>query len=65
MFSPRTDIMSFHQTSTHFELENGHMLVAQLENGDGEVVESTLDLNAYIGNDDGKRPLFIQFIPEA
>lgn len=41
------------------------MLVAQLENGDGEVVESTLDLNAYIGNDDGKRPLFIQFIPEA
>lgn len=65
MFSLRIDIMSFHESATEFHLEEGHILVATLRNGDGEEVQSTLDLNDHIGNDNGKQPYFTQFIPEA
>jgi hypothetical protein len=49
--------MSFHLSAVSFELEDGHILKAVLHDSDGEEQESELDLNAYIGNNDGKLPL--------
>ncbi|CAI7678511.1 hypothetical protein N7533_003867 [Penicillium manginii] len=45
--------MSFHLSAVSFELEDGHILKAVLHDSDGEEQESELDLNAYIGNNDG------------
>ncbi|OGE57209.1 hypothetical protein PENARI_c002G06123 [Penicillium arizonense] len=45
--------MSFHESATHIELEDGHILKAVLRNEDGDEQESTLDLNTIIGNNDG------------
>lgn len=45
--------MSFHQSAASFELEDGHILKAVLRYGDEEEQDSELDLNAYIGNNDG------------
>ncbi|KAI8715248.1 CVNH domain-containing protein [Fusarium sp. LHS14.1] len=46
-------MVNFHLSSEDIELEDGHILVAKCGNGDGEMVESRLDLDYYIGNDDG------------
>ncbi|CAP96460.1 hypothetical protein E8E15_007939 [Penicillium rubens] len=45
--------MSFHETASHIELEDGHILKAVLRNEEGDEQESTLDLNDHIGNDNG------------
>ena len=50
------DNMSFHESATHIELEDGHILKAVLRNEDGDEQESILDLNRIIGNNDGKQP---------
>lgn len=50
------DNMSFHESATHIELEDGHILKAVLRNEDGDEQESSLDLNGIIGNNDGKQP---------
>jgi hypothetical protein len=47
------DAMSFHETASHIELEDGHILKAVLRNEEGDEQESTLDLNDHIGNDNG------------
>lgn len=47
------DTMSFHESSTDIELEDDHILKANLRNEDGDEQESTLDLNEFIGNDNG------------
>ncbi|KAJ5981429.1 hypothetical protein N7522_013850 [Penicillium canescens] len=47
------DNMSFHESATHIELEDGHILKAVLRNGEGDEQESILDLNSIIGNNDG------------
>ncbi|KZN89167.1 Cyanovirin-N-like protein [Penicillium chrysogenum] len=47
------DTMSFHETASHIELEDGHILKAVLRNEEGDEQESTLDLNDHIGNDNG------------
>ncbi|CAG7962333.1 unnamed protein product [Penicillium nalgiovense] len=47
------DTMSFHETASEIELEDGHILKAVLRNEDGDEQESTLDLNEHIGNDNG------------
>ncbi|KAM0233173.1 hypothetical protein ACHAPO_007250 [Fusarium lateritium] len=44
---------NFHESSENIWLENGHILHAECGNGEGDNVESTLDLDYYIGNDDG------------
>ncbi|CAG8263570.1 unnamed protein product [Penicillium nalgiovense] len=49
------DTMSFHETASEIELEDGHILKAVLRNEDGDEQESTLDLNEHIGNDNGIR----------
>ncbi|CAI7629395.1 hypothetical protein PCG10_008413 [Penicillium crustosum] len=46
--------MSFHESATHIELEDGHILKAVLRNEDGDEEESTIDLNDHIGNDNGQ-----------
>lgn len=44
---------NFHESSNNIWLEDGHILHAECGNGEGDYVESTLDLDYYIGNDDG------------
>ncbi|KAM0435854.1 hypothetical protein ACHAPT_002745 [Fusarium lateritium] len=46
-------MVNFHLSSEDIELEDGHILVAKCGNGDGDMVESRLDLDYYIGNDGG------------
>ena len=45
--------MSFSKTSTGFWLNNSHILVANLIYSGG-TKQSSIDLNLYIGNSDGK-----------
>ncbi|KAJ5398223.1 hypothetical protein N7509_006336 [Penicillium cosmopolitanum] len=45
--------MSFHLSAVSYELEDGHILKAVLRDADGEEQDAELDLNAYIGNNDG------------
>ena len=45
---------AFHLTATDVRIEDGHLLVASLQYGDDEWQESTIDLDQYIGNDEGK-----------
>lgn len=46
-------MVNFHHSAQNISLEDGHILHAELSNGDGDYVESTLDLDYYIGNHDG------------
>ncbi|OAA40666.1 Cyanovirin-N [Metarhizium rileyi] len=45
--------MSFTETSEGWWLEDNHILHAQCQNADGEKVESTIDLDTFVGNSDG------------
>lgn len=45
--------MSFHLTAEDIVIEDNHILKAQLRNEDDELVESTIDLNEYLGNNGG------------
>ncbi|KAK7422749.1 hypothetical protein QQZ08_009373 [Neonectria magnoliae] len=44
---------NFHLSAQDISLEDGHILHAQVANEDGEYIDSQLDLNYYIGNDNG------------
>ncbi|KAF5669444.1 cyanovirin-n [Fusarium heterosporum] len=44
---------NFHESSSDIYLEDGHILVARCNDADGEPQESRLDLDYYIGNNDG------------
>ncbi|KAM5345103.1 hypothetical protein ACJ41O_010965 [Fusarium nematophilum] len=46
-------MVNFHLSSQEIWLEDGHILHAQAASEDGDYVDSTLDLNYYIGNNDG------------
>lgn len=45
--------MSFIESAEDVRLEDDHILVAQLQNEDGEMQEASIDLNTCIGNNDG------------
>lgn len=45
--------MSFHLTGQDIRIEDDHILVALLQNEDGDYVESSIDLNQFVGNDNG------------
>jgi len=47
--------MSFANSAhdVHLNEPNGHILVAQLYDANGELKEAEIDLDDYIGNDDG------------
>ncbi|KAH6853820.1 Cyanovirin-N [Chaetomium sp. MPI-CAGE-AT-0009] len=45
---------SFHHSAEDVRLDYGHMLWARLRNAEGQWVETVVDLNEYLGNDDGR-----------
>lgn len=45
--------MSFHLSAEDIEVDDGHILRAKLQNGDGDTVDAEIDLNHFIGNDNG------------
>lgn len=44
---------NFHTSAHDIELKNDHKLKCKLKNSNGKIVESSIDLNDYIGNSDG------------
>ena len=46
--------MSFSRGSSRWWLEDGHILHARLQDYSGYFCDSSIDLNLYIGNNDGK-----------
>lgn len=52
--------MSFHEQAQNVRVENNKILKAQLKNADGQFVDAEIDLDQFIGNDNGKFSL--QFI---
>ncbi|KAI5866315.1 CVNH domain-containing protein [Durotheca rogersii] len=46
--------MSFHASSEDIRLEDGHILKARLRDADGNYKDAEIDLNNFIGNDDGR-----------
>ncbi|TQV90940.1 Cyanovirin-N [Cordyceps javanica] len=46
--------MSFHTSSSNIRVDDGHILRASVRNGNGEDVESELDLNTCLGNSNGR-----------
>ncbi|KAJ5649289.1 uncharacterized protein N7484_003012 [Penicillium longicatenatum] len=45
--------MSFHESGSNIEVEHGHILKAALRYGEDEERDAEIDLNDFIGNDDG------------
>lgn len=48
--------MSFHTSSVDIRVEGGHYLKARTRTAEGDHAESELNLNDFIGNEDGKKP---------
>ena len=49
----QTSIMSFSASAESYHLHDGHILKAVVRNRDGEPCESEIDLDQFIGNQDG------------
>lgn len=45
--------MSFHLTAEGIRIKDKHVLIGNLRNDGGELVESEIDLNEHLGNDNG------------
>ncbi|KAL5362221.1 Cyanovirin-N [Aspergillus floccosus] len=45
--------MSFHERAEDIRLDDGHILVARLADGEGEFHEVSIDLNEFLGNSEG------------
>jgi hypothetical protein len=45
--------MSFHASAEDIRVDDGYMLRARLRNADGELVDAEMDLNQFIGNENG------------
>ncbi|KAF3042053.1 hypothetical protein E8E11_004708 [Didymella keratinophila] len=46
--------MSFHYSAQDIRVDDGHILRARLQQADGEWNDSEIDLNQFIGNDNGR-----------
>jgi hypothetical protein len=46
--------MSFHYSAQDIRVDDGHILRARLQQADGEWNDSEIDLNDFIGNDNGE-----------
>ncbi|PYH49942.1 CVNH domain-containing protein [Aspergillus saccharolyticus JOP 1030-1] len=46
--------MSFHLSASEVRIDDNHILVAVLRNEEGNEIESRLDLNEYLGNNEGR-----------
>jgi hypothetical protein len=45
--------MSFHYSAQDIRVDDGHILRARLQRGDGEYNDAEIDLNNHIGADNG------------
>ncbi|KAE8330981.1 Cyanovirin-N [Aspergillus sergii] len=45
--------MSFHLSAEDIEIKDNHILFARLRNGDGELQDAEIDLDEFLGNNDG------------
>ena len=45
--------MSFHLSAEDIEIKDNHILFARLRNEEGELQESEIDLDEFLGNNDG------------
>jgi hypothetical protein len=45
--------MSFHYSAKDLRVDDGHILRASLQKGDGEWQDAEIDLNQHIGNNNG------------
>ncbi|KAH8727722.1 Cyanovirin-N [Phaeosphaeriaceae sp. PMI808] len=45
--------MSFHYSAQNIRIDDGHILRARLQRADGEYNDAEIDLNNFIGNDNG------------
>ncbi|EMR64346.1 hypothetical protein MGN70_004254 [Eutypa lata] len=46
--------MSFNTSSQDVRIEGGHILKARVQNEGGDFVDSEINLNDFLGNDDGR-----------
>ena len=46
--------MSFHISAAEVRVDDGHILRARLDNGEGQQVDAEFDLNTVLGNNNGK-----------
>lgn len=56
--------MSFHHSAEDIEIQENHMLVAKLADADGEMQDASIDLNQFIGNDNGMLTLLAPCLPK-
>lgn len=45
--------MSFTESAENVRVDDGHILRASLRNGNGDNVDAEIDLDQFIGNDNG------------
>lgn len=45
--------MSFHLSAEDIRIEDNHVLVARLRDSSGELRDAEIDLNQFLGNDNG------------
>lgn len=45
--------MSFHQSAEEIEIKDNHILFARLRNEDGDLKDAEINLDEFLGNDDG------------
>jgi hypothetical protein len=45
--------MSFHLSAEDIRIEDNHVLVARLRNANGDLQDAQIDLNQFLGNDNG------------
>lgn len=48
--------MSFHYSAEDIRVEDNHILKARLQRADGEWQDSEINLNDFLGNDNGQWP---------
>ncbi|KAF9873423.1 CVNH domain-containing protein [Colletotrichum karsti] len=46
--------MSFHLSAENIRVDDGHILHAQLRNENGDLNDTSIDLNTVLGNDNGR-----------
>jgi hypothetical protein len=48
--------MSFHYSAEDIRVEDNHILRARLQRADGEWQDAEINLNDFLGNDNGQSP---------
>ncbi|GJN73958.1 hypothetical protein PLIIFM63780_008029 [Purpureocillium lilacinum] len=46
--------MSFRQSASNIRVDDGHILRASIQNGNGDWVDAEIDLDGFIGNSNGR-----------